>query len=114
MKEKISLLLAGLVAGTLIGSLIPASAHHSDDFRALKRQVAQLRKKTALLDTSTGMYLGPVVSEQVLSYCEEGSSATWSQVTIEGLEDFRWINLCDTAGARPDLTRKQVRRVLQR
>jgi hypothetical protein len=108
LKEKIALLLAGLVAGSLIVSFIPAQAHHGSDFRALNRKVRTLQAKTQALETD-GLYYGPVFGWQVVSQCVDGSTAVWEQIPVAGLEDFRYLYDCPPE----ETARKQLRRQLR-
>ena len=103
MKDKIALLLAGLVAGALLSALVPAQAHHSTDLQALNRKISKLQKKTQYL-TTQGLYQGPIVGQQVISYCEDEAAATWEQIPVAGLEEFRYLYDCsDTAPARDEI-----------
>lgn len=112
MKEKIALLLAGLVAGSLIAVFIPAQAHHGADFRTLNRKVRQLQAKTQALETD-GIYYGPVFGWQVVSQCADGTNAVWEQIPVAGLEDFRYLYDCPPEDASRAQLRRQLRGVLQ-
>ena len=112
MKSNIALLLAGLVAGVLIASLVPAQAHHGDDFRTLNRKVRQLQAKTQLLDTQ-GFYNGLMASWQVLSLCEDGATAMWEQVPVAGAEELRYLFDCDTEVTNRAALRQHARDILQ-
>ena len=112
MKEKIALLLAGLVAGALMASFIPAQAHHGDDFRTLNQKVRRLQAKTQLLDPN-GQYNGFLPSWAVLSLCEDESTATWEQVPVEGAEEIRYLDDCDTTITNREQLRDQARQILR-
>ncbi len=111
LKEKIALLVAGLVAGSLIASFIPAQAHHGPDFRALNRKVRQLQAKTQALETN-GIYYGPVFGWQVVSQCADGTNAVWEQIPVAGLEDFRYLYDCPPEGTGRKQLRHQLRVLL--
>ena len=112
MKSNIALLLAGLVAGVLIASLVPAQAHHGGDFRTLNRKVRQLQAKTQALDTN-GLYYGPIVAPQVISFCEDGATATWEQIPVAGFEDLRALVMCDEEVSSPQDVRQYARHLLK-
>lgn len=112
MKEKIALLLAGLVAGALIASLVPAQAHHGADLRTLNRKVRRLQAKAQLMN-SDGLYFGPVIGQQVLSLCADGSTATWEQVPVAGAEELRYLYDCTDEVSNRGQLRDRSRLILR-
>jgi hypothetical protein len=50
MKQKVALLLVGILVGSLIMMVLPVEAHHGRDVRRLRRQVAALRNRVGGLE----------------------------------------------------------------
>ncbi len=114
MRQKIGLVVAGLVAGAVLMAVLPVQAHHGADFKTLKAQITKLKARTATLEGQTqqldaeGFYLGGIVGQQVVSGCPAGATATWEQIPVAGAEDFRWLDDCF-----PDAGRKGARSALK-
>ena len=103
MKNKLAVLVVGLIIGVILGLMLPAGAHHND--RSLKRrlnrvenQVATLRNQMNVMAgrtsqmTNQGDYFGIIFGEQVISFCPAGSTAIWEEIdpTIE----VTWLDDC--------------------
>jgi hypothetical protein len=95
MKQRIALLLAGVLVGALVMTVLPVSAHHGADLRSLRRQVNVLKDKTRLMARS-GVYRGFIVDAQVLSGCGNGANAVWFDSSQ--IEDVRALS-CAGGGA---------------
>jgi hypothetical protein len=50
MKQKVALLLVGILVGSLIMMVLPVEAHHGRDVRRLRRKVAALRNRVGGLE----------------------------------------------------------------
>ena len=50
IKQRVALLLVGILVGAPVMMMLPVQAHHGADFRRLRRQVNVLKQKTQLMD----------------------------------------------------------------
>jgi hypothetical protein len=83
VRQKIALLLAGLLTGGILVTALPVGAHHND--RALKRRIKALEARTQLLDQD-GFYAGLVEEWQVVSFdCVHGDDAVWADTGVQGV-----------------------------
>ena len=114
VKQKISLVMVGLLVGAMAMTLMPASAHHSTDQQRLQKQINGLKKSVQLLQAKTvdfdeeGYFYGPVFGTQVVGMCQPGP-ASW--VHPEGVTEFTWVEDCiprgDAARARTQFRKAQ-------
>jgi hypothetical protein len=112
MKQKLSVLLAGiLLGGVMIGAIGPVNAHHGSDVRKLNRSVERLqsrvkvlREKTQLIDRD-GFYRSFISGFQVLSSCPDQSNAIWEQTNVP---DLRWLDDCFTTRAELRAARRAL------
>jgi hypothetical protein len=87
MKQRVALLLAGVLVGALLMTVLPVSAHHGDDFRSLRRQVNVLKQKTQFMLRS-GLYDSFIFDGQVLSECGDGTDTVWAPSQITDLRSL--------------------------
>lgn len=89
MGRKVSILIAGMLVGALIGAMAPVGAHHRDD--KFRRRIAKLEKKTQHMDRA-GFYNGIVSEWQVVSYqgCEDGDDALWVDTEVVPELTYLW------------------------
>ena len=90
MREKIVLLITGLLIGVFVMAVVPVQAHHGEDFRRLKNRVAALEKKTVKLNPQNGNYTGTIHGHNVWiqsTSCGPGAAA-WQTFSVSG-----WVQL---------------------
>ena len=100
--RKLSLVVAGVMVGMIVASVVPAVAHHSPSYRRLANRVANLENrlydvegtlrshqtavtnlqaKTQFMD-SQGYYTASVWDTQVISdVCQDGDDAVWRHLS---------------------------------
>lgn len=114
MRQKVVALIAGLIIGAVAMTVLPVQAHHNDlrfkrRLNRLENQVSILKQKTVDLDRE-GFFYGPIMAEQVISLCPDGSSTVW--ISDGNAYGISWLDGCFSTQSEGGDTRSQSRQTL--
>jgi uncharacterized membrane protein len=92
MRKNLSVLLVGVLIGGLLFLAYPTTAATTKKrLNKLENKVETLQKKTKFM-TKQGFYNSFVFGSQVLSFCDDGTTATW----FDPVGDTTVLNDCFT------------------
>ena len=121
MRTKVAWVIVGALVGLMVATVLPAGAHHASSVDRLKTRVSRLesavrtlQRQTQLLDPEFGDYYGFVISEQVISRCDPGTTAVWEANTFDPSADIQWIDDCFVGEQSADARQKDMLRLFER